>query len=156
MNQTGYDYAPKGKPEPVCGPGDFKFGAVALDHGHIYGQCNGLIEAGGELCWVFDPDPRLVERFRATFPQAKVARPLTRSLRMLEFISWQPPLSPLSEGLLAHGSCELANITLPIRPRLLSSVNWRKPGVFRLRRAGSTWFTTANVCMLSAPCSPAT
>ena len=80
MNQTGYDYAPKGKPEPVCGPGDFKFGAVALDHGHIYGQCNGLIEAGGELCWVFDPDPRLVERFRATFPQAKVARSLDQVL----------------------------------------------------------------------------
>jgi hypothetical protein len=56
MSQTGFDYAPKGKPEPVCRPGDFKFAAVALDHGHIYGQRNGLIEAGGELCWVFDPD----------------------------------------------------------------------------------------------------
>jgi predicted dehydrogenase len=74
MDPTGYDYAPKGKPEPVCRPGAFKFAAVALDHGHIYGMCNGLIEAGGDLCWVFDPDSSRVERFRNTFPQAKVAQ----------------------------------------------------------------------------------
>jgi predicted dehydrogenase len=76
MSQTGYDYAPKGKPAPVCQPGDFKFAAVALDHGHIHGQCNGLIEAGGELCWVFDPDPLKVEEFRKRFPQAKISRTL--------------------------------------------------------------------------------
>ena len=80
MNQTGYDYAPKGKPEPVCPPGAFKFAAVALDHGHIYGQCNGLIEAGGDLCWVFDPDSTKVERFRDTFPQAKKAQSLEQVL----------------------------------------------------------------------------
>ena len=80
MSQTGYDYAPKGKPQPVCRPGDFKFAAVALDHGHIFGQCNGLIEAGAELCWVFDPDPRKVEAFRKTFPQVKAARSLDQIL----------------------------------------------------------------------------
>jgi len=37
----GMNYAPVGKPAPVCGPGDFLFAAAALDHGHIYGQCNG-------------------------------------------------------------------------------------------------------------------
>jgi hypothetical protein len=56
MSRTGYDYSPKGKPKPVCQTGEFLFAAVALDHGHINGQCNGLIEAGGELRWVFDPD----------------------------------------------------------------------------------------------------
>ena len=61
MSQTGYDYAPKGKPKPVCQPGEFLFAAVALDHGHIKGQCNGLIEAGGRLRWVFDPDPLKVQ-----------------------------------------------------------------------------------------------
>jgi predicted dehydrogenase len=80
MSQTGFDYAPKGKPEPVCQPGDFKFAAVALDHGHIYGQCNGLIEAGGELCWVFDPDTHKVERFRKAFPQTDVAQSLDQIL----------------------------------------------------------------------------
>jgi predicted dehydrogenase len=80
MSNTGYDYAPKGKAEPVCRPGDFKFAAVALDHGHINGQCNGLIEAGAELHWVFDPDPLKVEAFRKAFPQATVARSLEQIL----------------------------------------------------------------------------
>jgi len=80
MSQTGYNYSPKGKAEPVCRPGDFKFAAVALDHGHINGQCNGLIEAGAELQWVFDPDPLKVEAFRKAFPQARVARSLEQIL----------------------------------------------------------------------------
>jgi predicted dehydrogenase len=80
MTQTGYNYSPKGKVEPVCRPGDFKFAAVALDHGHINGQCNGLIEAGAELRWVFDPDPLKVEAFRATFPQAAIAKSLEQIL----------------------------------------------------------------------------
>ena len=80
MSQTGYDYAPKGKPAPVCRPGEFKFAAVALDHGHIFGQCNGLAEAGGELKWVFDPDPAKVEAFRQKFPQVEPARALNQVL----------------------------------------------------------------------------
>ena len=80
MSQTGYDYAPKGKPQPVVKPGDFVFAAVALDHGHIYGECNGLIEAGGELRWVFDPDRQKVETFQKRFPQVKVARSLAEVL----------------------------------------------------------------------------
>src|ERR1700733_14794611 len=80
MRKTGFDYAPKGKPEPVWRPGDFKFAAVALDHGHIYGQCNGLIEAGGELCWVFDSDIQKVERFRKIFPQTEIAQSLDQVL----------------------------------------------------------------------------
>jgi predicted dehydrogenase len=80
MSLTGHDYAPRGRPEPVCKPGEFIFAAVALDHGHIYGQCNGLIEAGGELRWVFDPDPGKVEAFRKKFPQVQVGRSLAEVL----------------------------------------------------------------------------
>ena len=40
------NYAPKGKPQPVVNAGEFTIAAVALDHGHIYGMCNGLTEAG--------------------------------------------------------------------------------------------------------------
>ena len=64
-------FAPEGKPAPVCSPGDFLFAAVALDHGHIYGQCNGLVEAGGTLRYVYDPDPKKVAAFVEKFPQAK-------------------------------------------------------------------------------------
>ena len=69
----GMTYAPQGKPAPVCGAGDFPFAATHLDHGHIYGQCNGLVEAGGELRWVYDSDPNRLAAFLKKFPQARPA-----------------------------------------------------------------------------------
>ena len=74
------NYAPQGKPSPVVKAGEFVFAAAHLDHGHIYGQCNGLLEAGAELKWVYDPDPKKVEAFVAKYPQAKVARALDEIL----------------------------------------------------------------------------
>lgn len=74
QKSDGMNYAPQGKPQPVVKPGDFVFAAAYLDHGHIYGQCNGLLEAGGLLKWVYDPDPARVEAFRAKYPQVLVAR----------------------------------------------------------------------------------
>ncbi|MDN4072949.1 Gfo/Idh/MocA family protein [Fictibacillus terranigra] len=74
MNKKdGMTYAPQGKPKPVVEDGEFPFAAVSLDHGHIYGMCNGLTEAGATLKWVYDPDPKKVEAFLQVFPQAKVA-----------------------------------------------------------------------------------
>ncbi|MCL2242853.1 MAG: Gfo/Idh/MocA family oxidoreductase [Treponema sp.] len=70
----GMNYAPKGKPNPVVKKGEFSFAAAALDHGHIYGMCNGLCEAGADLKWVFDPDPVKVKKFVTQFPQVKIAR----------------------------------------------------------------------------------
>ena len=70
----GMNYAPKGKPQPVVKPGEFVFSAVRLDHGHIYGMCNGLTEAGGTLKYVYDPDEKKVAAFLKAFPQAKAAR----------------------------------------------------------------------------------
>lgn len=74
------NYAPEGKPKPVCSPGDFVFAAAALDHGHIYGQCNGLTEAGGELRWVYDPDPAKVDAFCAKYPGVRKAASLDEIL----------------------------------------------------------------------------
>lgn len=73
QKSDGMNYAPQGKPSPVVQPGEFAFAAAFLEHGHIYGQCNGLIEAGAELKWVYDPDARKVEAFRARFPHVRVA-----------------------------------------------------------------------------------
>jgi len=70
----GQNYAPEGVGKPVARPGEFLFAAAYLDHGHIYGQCNGLTEAGAELKWVYDPDPVRVLAFRQKFPNVKVAR----------------------------------------------------------------------------------
>ena len=76
----GMNYAPQGKPSPVVSRGEFIFAAAHLDHGHIYGQCNGLLEAGGELKWVYDPDASKVAAFVAKYPQARIARSLDEIL----------------------------------------------------------------------------
>lgn len=80
MSANTLDFSPKGRPAPVVKPGEFCFAAVALDHGHVYGQCNGLIEAGGTLRYVYDPDPAKVAAFVKSFPQAKVAASLDEIL----------------------------------------------------------------------------
>jgi predicted dehydrogenase len=74
QKSDGMNYAPQGKPNPVCAKGEFRFAAVGLDHGHIFGMCNGLVEAGAELVSVYDPDPVKVAQFLATFPNARPAK----------------------------------------------------------------------------------
>lgn len=73
QKSDGMNYAPKGIPKPVCGKGEFVFAAIALDHGHIYGICNGLTEAGATLKYVYDPDPEKVANFLKTYPNVKAA-----------------------------------------------------------------------------------
>ncbi len=70
---SGLNYAPQGKPAPACEEGEFVFAAVGLDHGHIYGMCNGLTEAGAQLKWVYDDDAEKVAAFVKTFPDVQVA-----------------------------------------------------------------------------------
>ncbi|MBM7837160.1 putative dehydrogenase [Alkalihalobacillus xiaoxiensis] len=72
-NQDGMTYAPKGKPSRVVEEGDFTFAAIALDHGHIYGMCNGLMEAGAVLKSVYDPDPVKLKQFKETYPHVQVS-----------------------------------------------------------------------------------
>lgn len=71
---SGMNYAPKGKPAPVVKAGEFSIAAVSLEHGHIYGMCGGLKEAGATIKWVYDPDPKKVAEFQKKFPEATVAR----------------------------------------------------------------------------------
>jgi predicted dehydrogenase len=73
MQRTdGATYAPKseGVVKKVCAPGAFPFAAAYLDHGHINGMCNGLLEAGGELRYVHDPRPGVAADFAAKHPGA--------------------------------------------------------------------------------------
>lgn len=74
QKSDGMNYAPQGKPRPVVKPGEFVFAAAFLEHGHIYGQCNGLIEAGAVLKWVYDADPAKVKAFLEKYPGTAVAR----------------------------------------------------------------------------------
>lgn len=73
QKSDGMNYAPQGKPAPVVKAGEFTFAAIALDHGHIYGMCNGLTEAGADLKWVYDPDPNKVRVFCEKYPQVRAA-----------------------------------------------------------------------------------
>ncbi len=63
MKADGQSYAPTGKTVPVCGKDEFPVGVIGLDHGHIYGMCNGLAEAGASISMVYDPDPEKAEAF---------------------------------------------------------------------------------------------
>ncbi len=75
MSRTdGSTYAPDPVPAPVVGPGEFTIAAIGLDHGHIHGQVDGLIGAGAELAWVYDPDPRRTAAFAAHHPGVRIAR----------------------------------------------------------------------------------
>lgn len=70
----GMNYAPTAaKPQPVLGKGEFPFAAAFFDHGHIFGQINGLTEAGGDLTLIYEPDAQRLENLKEKFPQAKVA-----------------------------------------------------------------------------------
>ena len=71
--KEGHNYAPTGsKTVKVVNPGEFIFAAAHLDHGHIYGQTNGLLEAGATLKYVYDPDVKKVENFLKAYAHTGV------------------------------------------------------------------------------------
>ncbi len=74
MRMEGANYMPEGKPNPVVKEGEFAFAVIGLEHGHIGGMCNGLMEAGADLKWIYDPDPNKADAYLAKYPQAKRAR----------------------------------------------------------------------------------
>jgi predicted dehydrogenase len=101
-------YAPKGRPSAVVGKGEFPFAAVALDHGHIYGMCNGLTEAGGELRLVYDPDQKKTEEFRASFPEVRVATSMDevlqdKEIRLVAAAAVPADRGPLGCRVMEHG-----------------------------------------------------
>ena len=73
MCADGMKYAPRAAAARVVEPGEFKFAAIGLDHGHISGMCHGLEDAGGQIVSVYDPDPAKVADFKAQFPDVVAA-----------------------------------------------------------------------------------
>lgn len=76
----GMNYVPQGGTERVVDDGEFVFASVHLDHGHINGQTKGLIQAGGVLKSVYDPDPEKIAAFLERFPEARPATSLDEIL----------------------------------------------------------------------------
>lgn len=79
-NKDGMNYAPKGKINKVVEPGVFNVAITALDHGHINGMTNGLIEAGATIKYVYDPDVEKVANYLESFPDVMVADSLEQIL----------------------------------------------------------------------------
>ncbi|MBI1355664.1 MAG: gfo/Idh/MocA family oxidoreductase [Acidobacteria bacterium] len=104
----GMNYAPTGGGKPVVEKGAFPVAAVGLDHGHIYGMCNGLAAAGAEIRWAWDPDPARVEQFVKTYPEARPARSKQEVLqdpevRLVASACVPADRGPLGCEVLAHG-----------------------------------------------------
>jgi predicted dehydrogenase len=76
----GMNYAPRAKASRVVERGEFAVAAVGLDHGHIYGMCHGLEDAGADIVAVWDPDSEKIDKFVSEFPEAKPARSETAVL----------------------------------------------------------------------------
>jgi len=51
-----------------------RFGAIGLNHDHIYGQTNVLLKAGAELVSFFAAEADLAAAYQKKYPQAKLAR----------------------------------------------------------------------------------
>lgn len=51
-----------------------RFSVININHGHIYGMTNAVINGGGELVSVYAQEPDLLAAYTKAFPQAKVAR----------------------------------------------------------------------------------
>ena len=80
QKKDGMNYAPKSISRQVVNRGEFVFAVTALDHGHIYGMCNGLLEAGAVCKAVYDPDADKLAAFINKFPDVKAAESLEQLL----------------------------------------------------------------------------
>lgn len=74
LTNDGREFTHGEKTEKACRAGEFVFSAAHLDHGHIYGMTRALIEAGGTLKSVWDPDPKKRADFLRAFPGTVEAR----------------------------------------------------------------------------------
>jgi predicted dehydrogenase len=63
--------------EPTIVPSpteSIRFSVIGINHNHIYGIVNSLIQGGGELVMVYAREPELLKGFTTSFPKVKVAR----------------------------------------------------------------------------------
>jgi predicted dehydrogenase len=50
-----------------------RFSVIGLNHGHIYGQVDALLQAGAEFVSFYASEPDLVAQFAGAYPQARLA-----------------------------------------------------------------------------------
>jgi predicted dehydrogenase len=61
-------------PAQPAGEPRIRFAAIGMNHGHINGQCDALIRAGGELVSFYAKEPDLAAAFAKRYPKAVLAK----------------------------------------------------------------------------------
>jgi predicted dehydrogenase len=51
-----------------------RFSVIGLNHGHIYGMADALIDGGGALVSVYSREPQLLQNFTKRYPDVKIAK----------------------------------------------------------------------------------
>lgn len=64
MSKDGMNYLPAMQPAPVVERGEFVFAASHFEHGHIYGQVRGLVNAGGVCRYIYEPQAGKIDSLK--------------------------------------------------------------------------------------------
>jgi predicted dehydrogenase len=59
---------------PLLPKESIRFSVIGLNHGHIYGMVDALIEGGGTLVAVYSHEPELLPGFTKRYPNVKIAK----------------------------------------------------------------------------------
>lgn len=63
------------QPEKRSGPKEsIRFSVIGLNHSHIYGMVESLIQGGGQIVAVYSREPELLPDFTRRYPNARVAK----------------------------------------------------------------------------------
>lgn len=75
LNNTGNPEEIIVKPGKLIAPKEsIRFSVIGLNHGHIYGMVESLIDGGGELVAVYSREPELLSGFTRRYPNVKIAK----------------------------------------------------------------------------------
>ena len=81
LHLFGHDLHSTSRPEAFVLPAKkrnppkdaIRFSVIGINHGHIYGMVNSLIEGGGTLVSVYAKEPELLQNFTKQYPNVKIA-----------------------------------------------------------------------------------
>ena len=91
-----------------------RFGVIGLNHNHIYGMTDQVLEAGGELVSFFAEEPDLAAEFAGRYPQARQARGKAEvledpSIRLIASAAIPNERAPLGVAAMRHGKDYLSD-----------------------------------------------
>ncbi|SDL01443.1 Tat (twin-arginine translocation) pathway signal sequence [Catalinimonas alkaloidigena] len=93
---------------PVQPKESIRFSVIGLNHGHIYGQVESLLEGGGQLVSVYAKEADLLKDFTKRYPNAKVAQSEKeiledKSIQLVASAAIPVERAPLGIRVMQHG-----------------------------------------------------